>query len=115
MLVLFGSIAVSGIKVLQNVTFTRRNRFILALSFGFGFGTLLADDLFSNLFTYHGGNKALSGFLDSIIIVISTPFLISAIVGMIANAVLPMDEEDRQLQRFREAPVQCPSDEKLSA
>lgn len=116
LLVLFGSIAVSGVKVLQNVTFTRRNRFILAISFGFGFGTLLADDLFSNLFTYAGGNKALKGFLDSIVIVISTPFLISAIVGMIANAVLPMDEEDRQIQRFDSVPAQSsPSDEKLSA
>ncbi|KAJ9477104.1 Purine permease [Pseudozyma hubeiensis] len=118
LLVLFGSIAVSGVKVLQTVTFTRRNRFILALSFGFGFGTLLADDLFSNLFTYSGSNKALSGFLDSIVIVISTPFLISAIVGMIANGILPMDEEDRQLQRMRDAPRpvdHSASDEKLSA
>ncbi len=118
LLVLFGSIAVSGVKVLQNVTFTRRNRFILAISFGFGFGTLLADDLFSNLFTYKGGNKALTGFLDSIIIVISTPFLISAITGMIANAVLPMDEEDREVERLREMPrlhAGASSDEKLSA
>ena len=118
LLVLFGSIAVSGIKVLQNVTFTRRNRFILALSFGFGFGTLLAPELFSNLFTYKGNNKALSGFLDSILIVISTPFLISALVGMIANAVLPMEEEDRQIQRFPPSPqsqAQSTSDEKLPA
>ncbi|KIS71635.1 putative purine permease [Mycosarcoma maydis] len=118
LLILFGSIAVSGIKILQCVTFTRRNRFILALSFGFGFGTLLVHDLFSNLFTYKGGNKALSGFLDSIIIVISTPFLISAVVGMIANGILPMDEEDRQLQRARESPQLAPnsaSDEKLPA
>ncbi|CDW99738.1 hypothetical protein [Sporisorium scitamineum] len=118
LMILFGSIAVSGIKVLQNVTFTRRNRFILALSFAFGFGTLLVDDLFDELFTYHGGNKALKGFLDSIVIVISTPFLISAIVGMIANAVLPMDEEDRELQRMRDSSalrVQSSSDEKLPA
>ncbi|SPO20629.1 probable purine permease [Ustilago trichophora] len=119
LLVLFGSIAVSGIKVLQNVIFTRRNRFILAISFGFGFGTLLADDLFSNLFTYKGGNKALSGFLDSILIVISTPFLISALVGMIANAVLPMDEEDRRIQRFGsnspESQMQSSTDEKMAA
>lgn len=113
LLVLFGSIAVSGLKVLQNVTFTRRNRFILAISFGFGFGTLLADDLFSNLFTYKGGNKALTGFLDSVLIVISTPFLISAIVGMIANAILPLDEEDRRLQSMERSPRE--SDEKLSA
>ncbi|ETS63327.1 hypothetical protein PaG_01607 [Moesziomyces aphidis] len=115
LLVLFGSIAVSGVKVLQNVTFTRRNRFILAISFGWGFGTLLADDLFANLFTYKGGNKALSGFLDSIIIVISTPFLISAIVGMIANAVLPLDEEDRRIQRYNDSPVRSLDDEKMQA
>ena len=118
LMILFGSIAVSGVKVLQSVTFTRRNRFILALSFAFGFGTLLVDDLFDELFTYHGGNKALKGFLDSIVIVISTPFLISAIVGMIANGILPMDEEDRQAQRLREQPQlrdESGSDEKLSA
>lgn len=115
LLVLFGSIAVSGLKVLQNVTFTRRNRFILAISFAFGFGTLLADDLFSNLFTYRGGNKALSGFLDSVLIVISTPFLISAIVGMVANAVLPLDEEDRRLLRVEQSPRESSSEEKLSA
>ncbi len=101
--------------MLQNVTFTRRNRFILAISFGWGFGTLLADDLFANLFTYKGGNKALSGFLDSIIIVISTPFLISAIVGMIANAVLPLDEEDRRIQRYNDSPVRSLDDEKMQA
>jgi xanthine/uracil permease len=117
LLILFGSIAVSGIKVLQNVTYTRRNRFILALSLGFGFGTLLVDDFFNYLFTYHGSNQALSGFLDSIVIILSTPFLISALVGMIANAILPLDEEDRELQR---AAVHSPSgtsssDEKFTA
>lgn len=119
LLVLFGSIAVSGVKVLQNVTFTRRNRFILALSFGFGFGTLLVSDLFNNLFTYKGNNKALVGFLDSILIVISTPFLISAVVGMIANLILPLDEEDRRLRQVVASPAShgesSTTDEKLPA
>ncbi|PWZ02977.1 putative purine permease [Testicularia cyperi] len=119
LLILFGSIAVSGMKVLQKVEFTRRNRFILALSFGFGFGTLLVDDLFDHLFTYAGGNRALKGFLDSIVIVLSSPFLISAIVGMVANAIIPLDEEDRAIRRREESLLSSTeatrSDEKFAA
>jgi uric acid-xanthine permease len=43
-----------------------------------------------------GNNHALRGFLDSIIIVISTPFLIAALIEIILNLTLP-DESDTQV------------------
>lgn len=118
---LFASVATSGLKILSLVKYTRRNRFILPTSLSLGMGNLLLPDWSSNLFTYSGDNKALQGFLSSIIIVISTPcecrerawcqlnlqtdslfflssqqqtVLISAISGQIANFVLPKEAED---------------------
>lgn len=94
LLFLFASIGVAGLRILSMVRFTRRVRFVLAVAFAFGFGSLLIKDWWSSLFNYTGTNKALRGFLDSIVIVLSTPFLISALAGMIANGILPLDEED---------------------
>jgi uric acid-xanthine permease len=61
---LFASVAVSGLKILSTVKYTRRNRFILAGSLTFGLGNLLVPDWYSYLFTYSGSNQALSGFLS---------------------------------------------------
>ncbi len=91
---LFTAVAVSGLKILSTVNYSRRNRFILTASLAFGVGTLLVGDLFQYLFSYAGSNKALAGFLSSITIVLSTPFLIAAIVGIVLNLILPFDAED---------------------
>ncbi|KAK0537040.1 hypothetical protein OC834_000954 [Tilletia horrida] len=100
---LFAAVAVSGIAVLSKVKFTRRTRFVLAASLGPGFGNLLLHDWFSYVFTYSGSNKALIGFLQSIEIIVQTPFLISGIVGIITNSLLPLDHEDRQIRDAEEA------------
>ncbi|CAO1628804.1 unnamed protein product [Sympodiomycopsis kandeliae] len=100
--ILFASVAISGLKVLSSIKFTRRERFLLALSLGIGLGNLLVPTWFSYLFTYPetGSNTALRGFMDSIEIIVETPFLICAVVGMLANLVLPLEIEDRQQQQL---------------
>ncbi|KAK0548339.1 hypothetical protein OC846_004525 [Tilletia horrida] len=100
---LFSAVAVSGMAVLSKVKFTRRTRFVLAASIGPGFGQLLLPDWFSYVFTYEGTNKALAGFLQSIEIIVETPFLIAAIVGIIVNSLLPLDQEDREIRDAEEA------------
>lgn len=102
--ILFASVAVSGLKVISTVTFTRRSRFLLALSLGIGVGNLLVPTWFSYIFTYpeNGPNGALRGFLDSIEIVVETPFLICAVVGIIANFILPLELEDWDVFRLKE-------------
>ncbi|PWN53211.1 Xanthine/uracil permease [Violaceomyces palustris] len=92
---LFASVATSGLSILSKVKYTRRTRFVLAASMSLGMGNLLVPSWSSFLFTYSGDNKGLTGFLQSIQIVISTPFLISAIAGIVANLILPRDAEDR--------------------
>lgn len=102
--ILFASVAVSGLKVISSVTFTRRARFLLALSLGVGLGNLLVPNWFKYIFTYPetGPNGALRGFMDSIEIIVETPFLICAVVGMIANLILPMEMEDREVMRKKQ-------------
>jgi xanthine/uracil permease len=73
---LFASVAVSRLRVLSYVRFTRRDRFVLAAALSFGVGDLLVPGIFTNLFdgvNHPNTGKALQGFFDSIVIVLSTP------------------------------------------
>ncbi|KAM0753435.1 xanthine/uracil permease [Meredithblackwellia eburnea MCA 4105] len=91
---LFTTVAVSGLKVISMCKFTRRDRIILASGLSLGIGNLLVPDWSSYIFTYSGDNHALLGFLDSIIIILETPFLIAGIICSLLNAILPHDEAE---------------------
>jgi len=89
---LFASVAVSGIRVLSYVSFTRRDRFVLAAALSFGIGDLLVPGIFTHLFErVKDPNTGLKGFFDSITIVLSTPFLVSGIVAVLLNQLLPQE------------------------
>jgi len=89
---LFASVAVSGIRVLSYIRFTRRDRFVLAAALSFGVGDLLVPGIFAHLFErVKNPNKGLQGLFDSITIVLSTPFLISGIVAVVLNLLLPQE------------------------
>ena len=71
---LFASVVVSGLRVLSYVSYTRRDRFILAAAMSFGIGDLLMPDVFTYLFDgVRNPSSSLQGFFDSITIVLSTP------------------------------------------
>ncbi|KAJ7440770.1 xanthine/uracil permease [Mycena galericulata] len=94
---LFASVVVSGLRVLSYVTYTRRDRFVLAAALSFGVGDLLVPGIFTHLFDgVHHPNKALQGFFDSITIVLSTPFLSAGIVAALLNLILPYDAPDEE-------------------
>ena len=71
---LFSSVAVSGIRIISTVPFTRRNRFILTAAMSLGFGAILVPNWFSFVFTYKGGNQSKQGFFNAIILVMETGF-----------------------------------------
>ena len=71
---LFSSVAVSGIRIISTVPFTRRNRFILTASMSLGFGAILVPNWFSFVFTYSGGNQSKQGFFNAIVLVLETGF-----------------------------------------
>lgn len=92
---LFASVAVSGIRVLGYVKFTRRERFVLGAALAFGFGNLLKPDIFTHLFDgVKNPNSGLQGLFDSITIVLSTPFLAGGVVAAVLNLILPQEQEE---------------------
>ena len=95
---LFMSVAVSGLSVLSKVPINRRNRFVLTSSLMFGFGTMLVPKWFAFLFTYSGPNQALKGFLQSLEIVLETPFLLAGLVAMVVNLILPYEHGEREAE-----------------
>ncbi|GAA5997477.1 nucleobase:cation symporter-2 family protein [Rhodotorula paludigena] len=90
---LFTTVAVAGMKIISTCAFSRRDRVILAASLSLGFATMLVKDFASYIFTYSGSNTALRGFMNSIVIILGTPFLIAGIIASILNATLPADPD----------------------
>ncbi|KAF3040060.1 hypothetical protein E8E12_003175 [Didymella heteroderae] len=88
---LYSTIAVAGVRVLALIAWTRRDRFILTVALGIGFMDICQPDWFSSILTYNGPNKSLIGLEQGINLAVETPFVISAIVGVFLNSVLPRD------------------------
>lgn len=91
---LFSSVAVSGIRIISTVPFTRRNRFILTASLSVGFGAILVPNWFTYVFTYTGDNQAKQGFFNAIVLVLETGFAVTAFVSILLNLVLEEEIED---------------------
>lgn len=90
---LFSSVAISGIRIISQIDFTRRNRFILTASFALGMGITLVPSWWSYFFSYSGDNHALEGLLNAVDLVMTNGFAVTAILGVILNLILP-DEPD---------------------
>jgi len=91
---LFCAVAVSGMAIVSRVPFNRRTRFVLTAALAIGYGATLVPTWFSYVFTYEGGNHALRGFYDAIVLVLETGFAVTAFVAMILNLILPDEIED---------------------
>lgn len=95
---LFASVAVSGLRIIATVPFTRRTRFILTAALSVGFGAILVPNWFSFVFTYSGNNKAKAGFFDAIVLVMETGFAVTAFIAVILNLVLPMETTEEMAE-----------------
>ncbi|KAF2734571.1 Xanthine/uracil permease [Polyplosphaeria fusca] len=93
---LFSAVAVSGIRIISTMPFTRRNRFILTAAFTLGIGATLVPNWFAFVFTYDGPNRALLGFYNAIELVLETGFAVAAFIALILNLVLPEEIEDEE-------------------
>ncbi|KAG2066429.1 xanthine uracil permease [Suillus decipiens] len=116
---LFASVAVSGLRVLSYVKYTRRDRFILAAALSFGVGDLLVPDIFTYLFDgVNNPSKGLQGLFESITIVLSTPFLIAGIVTVVLNLILPhdrsqQDEDEEDVRVGQDLEIQMLDQERM--
>jgi uracil-xanthine permease len=96
---LFANVASSGVRVLCRLNWTRRDRFILSAALSFGVGDLMVPKIFTHLFdAVASPNKGLKGLLDSIGIMLSTPFLIAGLVAVVLNLVIPQEDESSPAQ-----------------
>ena len=91
---LFSSVAISGIRIISTVPFTRRNRFILTAAMSLGFGATLVPTWFSYVFTYTGNNHAKQGFFNAIVLVLETGFATTAFMAIFLNLILSEEIED---------------------
>jgi len=90
---LFASVMTSGLKVLTYIKWNRRDRFILAAALSFGVGDLLVPTWFTHLFdAVKSPSTGLTGFLDSITIILETPFLSAGIVALLLNLIIPQEQ-----------------------
>ncbi|OCL07438.1 putative purine permease [Glonium stellatum] len=85
------TIAVAGVRVLGLINWTRRDRFILTASLAIGFIDIVQPTWFSQILDYSGPNVHLQGFEQGINLIVETPFVIAAVVGVFLNSVLPTD------------------------
>ncbi|WP_147820680.1 nucleobase:cation symporter-2 family protein [Salidesulfovibrio onnuriiensis] len=80
-LILFGSVAAAGVKIMASQAITRRAMLIMALSFGTGLGVVFAPDIV----------KQLPAFAQTIF---GSAITTGGFTAIIANLVLPMDVDD---------------------
>lgn len=85
---LFSAVAISGIRIISTISFTRRNRFILTAAMSLGFGATLVPNWFQYVFTYSGDNRAKQGFFDAIVLVMDTGFAVTAFLAILLNLLL---------------------------
>ena len=83
-IVMFGTVAIAGIKILSTVNMNRRNMLILAVSFGMGLGVLLVPQFAGALASNIGGTfvKLMGSIFSSAITTgCLTVLILSAIMG----------------------------------
>lgn len=86
---LYSTIAVAGVRVLALIPWTRRNRFILSTSLAIGLMDVVQPGWFSQILDFNGANLQLSGFLQGVNLIVETPFIIAAVIGVFLNLLLP--------------------------
>ncbi|KAF2168712.1 hypothetical protein M409DRAFT_36273 [Zasmidium cellare ATCC 36951] len=97
---LYSTVAVAGIRILGMIQFTRRNRFILTVALGIGFIDIVTPTWFNKVLDYSWPNVHLQGFLQGVNLIVETPFIIAAVVGVILNLLLPQEKSEMDQMLF---------------
>ncbi|KXS10882.1 nucleoside transporter [Gonapodya prolifera JEL478] len=100
---LFASVAVAGIRILARCHWTRRTRFIATASLSLGFASICKPEWFSNFFTTSSSNHALQGLLDAVTIVVEEAYLITMVIAIPLELLVPLGEDDIAAQAEHKA------------
>jgi NCS2 family nucleobase:cation symporter-2 len=107
---LFAAVAVSGIRIISTMPFSRRNRFVLTASVAIGYGATLVPTWFDYVFTYDGDNRSLIGFFNAIELIMETGFAVTAFLSVILNLFIPEEPEDEETPELTAATVDDEAD-----
>jgi xanthine permease XanP len=94
-LIMFGTVAVAGIKILAQVNLNRRNMLVLAVSFGIGLGVLLVPEIVNTISAQIGGDAGKvfkSVFGSSITAGGLAAILTSLVISKFPDDILPEPE-----------------------
>lgn len=89
---LFANVAVSGLKILADIQWNRRDRFIAAASLSIGLGVVIVPTAFT-FFMPSSDNEAVQALIDGVIIILSTGYCIGALIASLLNAILPHEPD----------------------
>ncbi|EIE78716.1 hypothetical protein RO3G_03421 [Rhizopus delemar RA 99-880] len=100
---LFASVATSGVRILGFLSWTRRDRVIVAASLAIALGVSLVPSWFEYVLP-SSDNQALQGFLSAITTVVSTSYIMGGIISIVLNLILPYENstlEDEEAKKLR--------------
>ncbi|MBY4678395.1 nucleobase:cation symporter-2 family protein [Marinobacterium arenosum] len=104
-LIMFGTVAVAGIKILAEAELNRRNMLIVAISIGLGLGLGVA-----------GVPEVLSALPDTIKNIFGSPITVGALTAITLNLILPDESSaQQQLDRSDETAAEAVSGDHLEA
>ncbi|KAF9438111.1 hypothetical protein BGZ76_009729 [Entomortierella beljakovae] len=106
---LFASVVVSGIRILSFLSWTRRDRFIVAASLSLGLGASLVPGVLTHMINYQGSSSVVSSLVTSVNIILDTGFALGAIVSCILNALLSEIKEPTVEKAVNEMEVEAQS------
>lgn len=89
---LFANVFVSGLRILAGLDWTRRDRFILAVSFVFGLGVIVVPKAFTT-FIPEASSSAVKGLRQGVVIILSTGYSVGALISVLLNILLPQEED----------------------
>ncbi len=55
---------------------------------------IVQPDWFNKILNYSGSNVSLSGFEQGVNLIVETPFIVAAVIGVFLNLVLPRDSSE---------------------
>jgi xanthine/uracil permease len=74
----------------------------LTAALGIGFIDIVSPTWFGKILDYSGSNVNLQGFEQGLNLIVETPFIIAAVIGVFLNIVLPEDRRVKEDEMFRD-------------
>lgn len=99
---LFANVAVSGLRILSGLQWTRRDRFILAISLGLGLGVVVIPKAFS-FFIPEASNSFTKALRDGAVLILTSGYSVGALVAMLMNWLIPEEEDDLSPEEYTTA------------